>query len=245
MAATNSTSANGNALKHQFRQLCTKVAEFGKGSGVTIVPYSTPDLPFFSRLPQEQQKSALEALKNYVTVCDIIAANDIAFQDTPKMIWRAITSMSLRPPSDLFLNLRQGDVIEIHNAHGIQIFRNFEFYEFCGYSIEELYSSPWNELFWHEPTGLHRLIEFSQSVLSGQVKNTISLQWPEHFIEETQSPFKYKIAARFRHGAPLFNKEGAPVAHILIAEGTLLNPHAKPIHITGSAPFLEILNGGG
>jgi hypothetical protein len=208
----------------RFRELATEVARQGEIIGVEIVPYRDANLPFFSELASEKRKSILEDLADYVAICQATKAQGYDLNDGPRLLWNALLKFGLRPTSDLFQFAHDGNVIEIHNQNFVQIFRNFRFYECCSYTLEELHCFPWTTLYRRVQAVEGQLIEAVTDIFAGKVTRTLRLDIAPHVIEETQSPFRFRIQAQVRHISPLYDENtGKVAATVVIEQGSVLN----------------------
>jgi hypothetical protein len=85
---------------------------------------------------------------------------------------------------DIWATLRDGDVIEIYNLDGIQIFRSFSFFKYCSYTLTDILSQEWFNL-WDRPrtiieamhNNVGRALESSKSIFKTDV--------PTHVLRET------------------------------------------------------------
>lgn len=227
MASASSLNSHPDCLQQdidQFILLADQVARFGASIGVKIVPYRNINLPHFSPLPFEQRQRALVDLKNYVEICNETISEGKSLRDTPQLIWFALKKLGYRPTSDLFEHITDDVTVEIHDRNFFQVFRNFVFYDCCSYSLEELYSFPWNILFHRDEKTMPEVIGFAQRVLSGEFRHFMPFRGPKQVIQETQSAFKYEISCVMYGAAPLYEVGTAnisPVATICVEKAEL------------------------
>lgn len=62
-------------------------------------------------------------------------------------LWTFLVDKKLKYPIDLFSHIANGDIIEVYDSNNKQVFRSYDFFKYCMYSLDELYSTPWNELY--------------------------------------------------------------------------------------------------
>ena len=219
-AVENSSSVD---LKCQFREFADEISALGAKAGVRITPYREESVPHFARQSEDKQLNIVNELATYVRICHATLSAGGKLDDSTVFTWNALKEFKLRPPSDLFNYIAEDNVIEIHTKEGIQIFRNFRFYECCSYSLEELACFPWNVLYRRNESAFMALMGAVQRMMSGAVRETIPLEGlGRHLIEEAHSPYKYKIDAEMNYGAPLFDEDNVPVATIVIERGKVM-----------------------
>ena len=208
----------------KFRQLASKIADLGASVGVKIVPFYNESLPHFSKQPSLQKQKIISDLETYRRICQNTISNGFKLNNSPQFLWSAIREFGLRPTSDLFNYISEGGIIEVHNTQFIQIFRNFEFYGCCSYSLEEMYCRPWNELYGRLPDVEAYMFKIIWDIFKGRVQTVVPMELGPHLITETQSPLQYEIKAHMKYIAPLFDeKTGQVAAHILIEDGEVQN----------------------
>ena len=144
--------------------------------------------------------------------------------NSPALIWAGLKELGLRPCSDVFNLMTEDRVVEIYSNEGIQIFRNFAFYEFCSYSIEELYCGHWTELFDRSSEMNQACADFLTNVFTGKLENTADLDFPLHQVWEIYSPLKVKVELKMIYGSPLFQVgTSKPVAAMVIEKAKIVS----------------------
>ena len=217
---TQKRSSSDDHLVEGFRALAEKLADFGNDARVSIKPYRDPSLPHFSKLNALKKRESLNNLQTYVEICEDTIRNGYDLSSL-QIVWHALKKFSLRAPFNLFENIKETDVIEIHNLEGIQIFRNFNFYSFCSYTIEELYSSSWDYLYEHGDSALATLTQFVSDCASGEWSGPRPLDIPEYSIKENYSEGKFNLLVQMKVGSPLFAADKKPAATIITSDGAL------------------------
>ncbi len=99
--------------------------------------------------------------------------------------------------------IKEDDIIEIYNNESRQLYRNFRYFDFCSYSIEELYSLEWWNLFSRDANITSQLIEESQKIFSNTVDTHIFSEIREHMVTELASVDKLANSYRVRLFSPL------------------------------------------
>ncbi len=212
------------ALK-EFRQWARQIQALAADSGVRVIPYFDPSLPYFSRLNPERQDKTLEALKVYVDVCDLALSKAGHLRSAKTMAWAALRKLGLTPSPELFHFIEDADVIEVHDAQGTQLFRNFEFFNYCSYSLEELYCFSWEQLYHRAPQVTDDLLQMVQGIYAGELKGCFPVDLPLHDINERYSPLEYVIQAQIKYASPLYAVGSPRVAATLVVEaGALTGP---------------------
>lgn len=212
-----------------FRLYSSRVAELGAKLGVKITPYRNPELPAFSMQSLDAKQRIIDDLSIYLKICEQTLSMGQDLSDPVTLTWNAIKQFGFRPTSDLFSYVTKDSVVEIHDPMGIQIFRNFEFYHYCSYSLEELYCYPWEKLYKRDEKIVSEILKIAASIYSGAIKSTVATNLPAHIIQEVYSPLKYQISAEVNFISPLFDEISRPTATVAIESGKLASKLLSPV----------------
>lgn len=117
------------------------------------------DPQLFQGLNKEKQIQVLSRLVSFLDNMNDIAtvikdsgknqeetdkfSRDEEIRFVQKKIWKEKYTIG----DDFELPIDEGDIVEIYDLEGTQIYRNFEFFKVCNYSIVELLCSDWQSLF--------------------------------------------------------------------------------------------------
>jgi len=229
------TRSSQQKHKSLFCELSKQYAAFAAEAGIEVLAYHDPELPLFSKLTETAQLEILHSLKTCVQICEDTTARGKSVNDTASLLWSAVKAFNLRPPSDFFSKVTNDSVIEMHSSQGIQLFRNFNFYRYCSYSIEELYAEPWSILFSRDAQTVELMLDFLKSIYIGSCQSTADPRIPAYRAKELFSRRLYEIEVHWTWGAPLFESgSGRPVASIAIETARLVTPSTDvhvPTHI--------------
>lgn len=209
-------------LVDEFRILSERVSELGQSIGIKVVPYRDPRLPLFSELSLDQRRYAVDNLRVYLEICQATQDAGDSLEDSISITWSAIKYFGLRPSSDLFSYISKDNVIEFHDRNHLQIFRNFNFYHCCSYSLEELYAVPFTTLYARDTSVSLQLLDVIEKIFNGEILQTVATGLPPHIISEVHSPFKYEIQAEVPYLSPLFDDTKRAVAHVAIERGQVM-----------------------
>ncbi len=206
----------GNSLHENFRQLCLRYSELGKRADVRMLPFRDRSSVHFLTLSIETQLRIIETLSITIRILESAIANDVDFKNSKlSLIWLALRELGLRPTSNLFTELDETDIIEIYNLVHVQIFRTFNMFKCINYSLDELFSHEWWDLFQRDSAITDALASIAISFTSGRQTTTRMVDLPDHVIEEKFSPVKTRVLVRSRLGSPLFNAHSRAIAGYL------------------------------
>lgn len=212
-----STTISGGNTIEIFRELALEYQEFAAEAGVKVVPFWDPELPHFAALNLTSKMRAIEALKVAIQICREAQANGHRMDDNAAILWHALKSFGLRPPSDLLSHLTDSAVVEIYSSDNVQLFRSFSFFAISSYTLEELHCLDWVTLFARkDPAIIEKIIGFVTDAFTGKVTGTIPLDHiPPHEVFETSSLHRFIQRTTFTWGGPLYHAGTQQVAAVV------------------------------
>jgi hypothetical protein len=209
--------------QQRFQQLSLAYQNLAAEAGVQIVAFKDPSLPRFSAKKTQERQEILHALSVCVKVCEMTRAQKKSLADSQVLVWNAIKEFGLRPPSDFFSYVTPDCVIELHSPEDIQLFRNFNFYRYCSYTLEELYSDSWDRLYDRPSSILQHMMAFVGKVYGGKVSSTVNPEIPTYHARELHSEQRYTVEVQWLWAAPLFQEgTSTPVATIAIEQAKIV-----------------------
>lgn len=218
-------------LNAEFKAVAQKVTMLLASEGIHRRAYAE-NLPHFNPLSAQQKQEAIRQLSFYGELCQEQRTEGYSLKDSPTFTWRALQKLGLTPPSELFSQITNEDVVEVYSDENRQLFRNFNFFEVCSYSLEELHSIEWWNLFQHEGAGTQKIYESTQKVLRGEIKSSFVPGIESHYVREVSSEDRLLMEYNIRLVSPLFcNRQ--PVAFLVLERATLKSnskgqPQQKP-----------------
>lgn len=138
-----------------------------------------------------------------------------------KSIRDAIENLGLRPCDDLFERLHEDEVIIIWNLQGKQVFRSPNGFKLWSYTLDQLQSIPFYELFERDPAIGEKYMDYYTRLLNGHIRETILVEdIPTHIVTEKRSKKKWRTRIKPLIISPLKDDQGRVVAfvHSCIAE---------------------------
>lgn len=112
--------------------------------------------------------------------------------------------------SDFLDKISGDDVIEGYDRNRFQIFRNMRFMEKSGYSLLEILSYEWPQLFDRSPLITNKMITYCDQVLWDE-NRTILFDIPKHYLRELRSREQLMFEISFRYLSPLFSGPNQPL----------------------------------
>ena len=213
-----SSSEPSLPTRDRFIELSERYAAFSRDAGVELIPYRDPALPYFSSLGDREKREVLANLETAVGICASASREGMTMKDSRGLVWQAIRAFGFRPTSDLFQYIDDDLVLEVHTREGRQIFRNFNFYQFCSYSLEELHCLSWADLYIREPQeSVDQIHALAGRVFEGKINSTQPAGIVPHYVTEAISPKAMRLFLQLRFVSTLFH-DGQPAASVVLTD---------------------------
>ena len=205
----------GEHLKQSFRELAHELCAMGAAVDVVIRPYALSSLPHFGALSLAEQQEAVMKLAQYVSICQDVVASGGSLRSTRTFVWRAFREFGWTPSSKLFEAMGEDHVVEIYDLNNIQLFRNFRFFEFCSYTLEDIFTRPWMQLFQRmSQSQTDDLLGFVTKLVKSRTRETIFPDLGIQNTREVDSELRYQVDIEVDSMALLFDATAEPVAFI-------------------------------
>ncbi len=164
------------------------IARLGKKANIEITATSPEAMEFFKTLPETQQRSLHEQVSFYLKILKLGISEDresldLTLEEEKDLAQFALSELGLQLPDDFLDHVEQRDVIEIYNSDGIQLYRNFEFFKKCGYTLLDLISQEWFLLYERSSTITEAILSATKNCLLNG-KGTVAYNLPTHILRE-------------------------------------------------------------
>ena len=132
---------------------------------------------------------------------------------------RAIWKYGLRAKYELSDYISEGDVIEVYTAENVQIYRNLAFFNLCSYSLMDVMTKEWYELY-ERPEFVTELLikQIGELLQSGE---PFYPKIPVHLMTEKVSKEKRAFTTSFKYFLPLHDLKGDCTAFIVVIRAEL------------------------
>jgi len=180
----------------EYAQQLETLADLLKQHGFEVKPYHNPSLPHFSRHGESQKAAILQALRAYCEALQDVCKFDDNI-DMSQFVWRFLLRLGITPSEDLFTTLENEKFIQIYNPDQFQIFRSLRCFERCSFTLEELTSRSWFELWDRDSLFFYALTGLAAKLIQFMKPTRLRLDFPYHTVREVGSEclfdFRYKI----------------------------------------------------
>lgn len=193
------------ALNRQFTEIAEKLAMMLQNEGLKTQA-SLNGLSYFSQLTTQQKEVAIEKLSFYHDLCHDHVVEDCSLRDSKRFTWRALVKLGLSPTADFLEALEDGDIVEIYDAQQVQVFRNLDFFDFCSYTLEELFTLEWWRLFKRDEDISKKILDVASEIYQKKHPIGITDPVPEHLVIEELSKEKTKLEFFIKQLSPLYQK---------------------------------------
>lgn len=205
-AKVTSLTKDQNIINEEFMTIALNISEMLRAEGITVRPF-IPGLPHFSKLSTDKKIHVIEQVRFYQELCQSQLREGFKINDNISFTWRAFGRLGLSPSKDFFSYITEEDLVEIYSKDQIQLFRNFAFFECCSYTLEELHTYEWWNLFERDEKHTQMILEDAAKTLSGEIRDTFTPNIPAHNVREISSAENILINIEIRHMAPVYRNK--------------------------------------
>lgn len=196
---------NFQGYHSQFIETSERFSTMAMVDGFDLIPYRDPSLPYFSSLLPEQQHQILQQMDLMIDLGSQLHTEKRSIRGS-QYAWAFCKALGVLPPHDLYSRIPDNSVIDIYDANHKLIFACLDFFEMVSYSLEELYSRPWMDLFIRENSEVFgKLWALSNEMLAGKYKGPVDTShYESSVIRESAYPELRWARMQPRLFAPLF-----------------------------------------
>lgn len=184
----------------------------------------TPSQPsvykHFQDLPETHKAPVFKVLDFMEHLIDYSVTEKMDPIQDQQLTWYAMKCLNLRGPSDLFSMIDKDDCVEIYTTEGVQLYRNFHFFKYCSYSLEELMTYPFFELY-SRPEWLQSEMLKAVELCFQTPEQVTPCKVPSHPCYETKSQRAYAGTVSFKKICAL--KQTAAYSAFLVTSHLSLN----------------------
>ena len=184
---------DGKLLKQQCERIREKFHPWLK----LFSPMSTDVYKDFSILPEAQRKASFQVLDFMEHLVDVSITEKINPLRDQQLTWYAMGKLGLKIPSNLFSWISDTDCVEIYTDQGIQLYRNFHFFQFSSYSLEDHLTYPYFELY-KRPQWLEEEMGKMVALCFQHIEEPLPISVPDHVCVETRSQGSYEGHVHFK-----------------------------------------------
>jgi len=216
-------------LISQLEGISAKIFDLGYPSR----PYSRKSLQIYALMSATKKIEFKRQLDSMVKLLNVYnpdknAAYDIHPEESA--IDLALKFFGLEMRDDFWKVVSQNDILEIYNIDQIQIFRTLNFFKITGYSLLDMLTIEWFELWHRSSLVLQNFMKFSNDVYQSKLGPGVHpVNLPEHVVKEIYNTyelteFSERIAlAKFKFMCPLYAPGSSAVQGVILSsQGRLL-----------------------
>lgn len=199
----------------RYRAALHAFCRIARDCGYSIEPFSNGQESRFLSYPAEQQATLVHRLESQLKIYRSCLERGLNLgKGGSKLAWWAIRDLKFRPLSDVFSLITDEDVIEIYDLNHVQVFRSFNFLGAVSYSLDEILTHEWRELYIRDENVTQYMVSTLESVLRSDEPKTVSRLFPRHSLSERFSLRKINAELESKVLSPLFDDYGRVAGYI-------------------------------
>jgi hypothetical protein len=226
-----SSAAISNDHFIAYRELIINLVSLVQDSGYELLAFRDEQSSKFHTLPPSVQTEIISGLTSFYSVNSGARDGGASLKgDSQEAAWWTIRNLKWRPLSDIFSYVKPGDTLEIYDLQHIQIFRSFNMFKCISYSLDELVTYQWPELYERNERDA-KAIMFDVDRAIAEVRTIAGADTTsvDHIVSERFSIRKRSALYQTRAVSPLLSQSGAVVGFLNVICATPLMPPSYEI----------------
>jgi len=200
----NRLAASPSGFASEFLNLSERVSRLAARNGVHVEPYRDRSLPLFCRLSAQRRFELVTSLRTYIDAAEAVASERGGRVETAPFLRAMILKLDYCVSPDVYERITSDSLVEIYSVDDSLIFRNFKFFEFCSYSLEDLLAQEWWRLYWRADDINRKVFLWGRRVLNGDIRETCVPPIPQHTLIERESRRQLCLKVNHDYYSPLF-----------------------------------------
>ncbi len=167
----------------------------------------------FAGLPEVYKNPVLQALQEWVNFFGMNSSPQTV--SDKQLLWRYLGAFRLKPEADFFSLIDDETCLEVVNRAGLQTFRSLSFMAVCSYSLDQIVSVPWSQLYRRDEDITQSYIELQATITAGTLTHKdLTGLIREHEVVEISGFDHLVTTIRPMYLSPLYDASGAVVGAI-------------------------------
>lgn len=137
-------------------------------------------------LPTEKKQLLAKQIKNILYIVSYTPEVEVPVGEHSERCYveQALKMYELDVEDDFWKKLTKDDVIEVYSTENIQLFRTFNFFKISSYSLLDLLTNEWFQL-WERPSFvMDTIVEAVEELVEGRLKTTTPVKFARHIVKE-------------------------------------------------------------
>ncbi len=198
------------------------------------IPFKTYDersLKDFMQIAPDKQR---EVIENAIAYTELIPSGPLAkfnLAVEKSVLQKVFKRLSIYPKDNFMDYIEEGDIIEIYTSKFIQVYRNLEFFRYCGYTLVDLLIKEWYMLYERPKSVTDVLYQISSNTLENGL-GTVPYNVKEHILRERYLGLNKAFKIRMKYLCPLVDQNTGVtqgLVHSMSAE-TISVDHDKIVY---------------
>lgn len=209
-------SESAESLFDRYSNRLKEIADLLREDGHDVTVFSSTVPSRFPELEKTKQIDILDAIEGTLSIYASAIRSGVSVKDHRQMAWWALQKLGYRPLSDAFAHIEDRNVVEIYDEDHKQIFRTLNFFPCLSYSLDEINTYEWWELY-ERADSVTQTMHKTVAQLMSRPPASILKPFPTHWVEERFSERKNWAKIESKILTPITRVSGTTVVGYLNA----------------------------
>ena len=206
--------AGGDAVMNELVPKLVRFQKLVRNHGGDVEIDSKASREAWLMLPEEVKMAVLKGFSGYLDNCEDLVGAGISLRDNYALVMHSVKKAGLYTIENVKSILTDDHIVEVYNLDHVQLFRSINFFDLCNYSLLDLLSRQWFELFERlESVTNANLDEITDVVKGGKLRR---MTVGPHLLKELDSNPRGVFNFNLLYCCPVFSAPGVPGGYLLI-----------------------------
>lgn len=204
-----------------FRDILVELESFKTrlgDKGSKVVSYSPLSIETLRTKTLDQKRSILRIIRDYNNLINPIIEEDPSVLDNEIDLLKAVVKdLRLIVDEGIWEKIEKDDIVEIYNCDVIQIYRSLSQMNLCGYTLLDVLTHEFYELYERSLPINEQMLEATRKVFEGPASGfSLSGMIPKHLMREIFSSNRGVFEIEFKYICPVYHWPRNPYGFIVV-----------------------------
>lgn len=218
-------SRNDDPVSRSLYAELTKFSVLLAHHGIDVEIDSPKAIAAWAARTNAEKLGIVDAFSKYRRICTEMHLAGVSLRDNNALLAHSLKRNELLSREDLTCFVTNDNMVEVYSLDNVQIFRSINFFDYCNYSLLDLLTREWPDLYERLSSVTDDLMHQIQTAVGvGELRKFTT---PTHVMKERDSNPRGVFQIDHQYVCPLYDSQGkvtAFMANLNVRELDVLGP---------------------